>query len=58
LAGIRKTSVSDHGCDKRVTFIFERLVRRFAGDKDAWRQYIQYCTIHGSEKTLATVYPK
>jgi hypothetical protein len=54
--GIRKSLKSDYGCQRHVHFIFDRLLRRFPSDMDAWRQYVEFCSMTGAGKSLSEVF--
>lgn len=56
--GVEKASMSDFACSRHIHFIFDRLLRRFGGDKELWTRYMQYCAETGAAKALSKLYPR
>ena len=40
---VEKKSLHDFAIQKRIHFIFDRMVKKFHGDVSLWLQYIAYC---------------
>lgn len=50
-----KSSVSDFSMQKRLHFIFDRMLRKWKGDVALWMQYIDFCIDQGANKMLHSV---
>mmetsp|Transcript_11449 Transcript_11449/g.28191 ORF Transcript_11449/g.28191 Transcript_11449/m.28191 type:complete len:804 (-) Transcript_11449:173-2584(-) len=55
---IEKASKTDYACVRRVSHIYERLLRRFSGDLDMWFQYIDHLEKQKSVRGLRKIYAK
>lgn len=50
-----KSSVSDFSMQKRLHFIFDRMLRKWKGDVSLWHQYIDFCVEQQANKMLHSV---
>lgn len=50
-----KSSVSDFSMQKRLHFIFDRMLRKWKGDVGLWMQYIDFCIQQRANKMLHSV---
>ena len=50
-----KSSVSDFSMQKRLHFIFDRMLRKWKGDVALWTQYIDFCVDQSANKMLHSV---
>ena len=53
-----KLSVSDHSSKRRISFIYERALRKFNNDVALWLQYIEFCRKSGASKKLNKIFPR
>ena len=53
-----KSSVSDFSMQKRLHFIFDRMLRKWKGDVALWMQYIDFCVDQGANKMLHSVFAR
>ncbi len=55
---ILKKSISDWSGPRRIFFIFERSIKKYSGDLEIWRNYLNYCKKNSSVKKTYNVYSK
>lgn len=58
LASAQTPSASDVTSTRRVSFIFDRALRKFGDNVGLWEQYIEFCRRTGSSRALNKVFPK
>jgi U3 small nucleolar RNA-associated protein 6 len=51
-----KASISDYAIQKRVNFTYDRLLRKWKGDVELWKNYIKHCIDQGAVKMLSIAF--
>ena len=58
LLGIDKSLPSDYHILNRITFTFERMVRKYYSDLSVWLRYVEYCETTQNFSRLSQLYPR
>lgn len=58
IVGLTKPLISDYSVQKRILYTFERMVRRYPGNLNAWLKFVEYCESTGNQSRLSGLYPR
>jgi len=53
-----KKTAADFASMKRISFLFERALRKFSGDIQLWKQYLEYSKRIGSHHAIGKILPR
>lgn len=51
-------AASDVSANRRISFIFDRALRKFGDNVGLWEQYIEFCRRSGSSRALSKIFPR